>query len=87
MQKSQFKQAYHNARIGQTNSDTLEGLVAIIALQDARKSDLIGSSYRFALDLSGNYERILQGEELKARRKARKNAVEFKFDYSILNEE
>lgn len=87
MQKSQFKQAYRAARIGQINADTLESIAAIIALQDAQKPDLIGSSYRFALDLSGNYESIQKREELKARRKARKNAVEFKFDYSILNEE
>lgn len=86
MNHAQFRQAYHNARIGQT-ADTLESIAAIVALQDRQKVDLIGAGFRFALDLSGQYERIARREEMKARRKARRNAVEYRFDYSILNEE
>jgi len=85
MQKSDFRKAYHSARIGQT-ADTLESIAAIIALQDRRKVDQIGSSYRFAYDLSGVSERIQKREEMRARRMARKNAKPYNFDYSILNQ-
>lgn len=77
MQKSQFKQAYHAARIGQINENTLESIAAIIALQDARKPDLIGKVYRDCkawLDfLEARHEKRERLAELKSRRRARKS--------------
>lgn len=87
MQKSQFKQAYHAARIGQINQDTLESIAATIALQDRQRPDNIGVSFRFAYDLSGIQEKREKREEMRARRMARKNAKPYNFDYSILNQE
>lgn len=73
MQKQQFKQAYHAARIGQINADTLESIAAIIALQDARKPDLIGKVYRdgkeFMDFLEARHEKRERIAELKSRRR------------------
>ena len=87
MQKSQFRKAYHAARIGQINADTIEGLAATIALEDRQKPDTIGLSFRFVYDLSGYQEKRERLETLQHRRKARRNAVEYRFDFSILNQE
>jgi hypothetical protein len=77
MQKSQFKQAYRAARIGQINSDTLESIAAIIAVQDARKPDLIGKVYRDSKEfmdfLEARHEKAERLAELKSRRRARKS--------------
>lgn len=78
MQKQQFKQAYRAARIGQINQDTLESIAAIIALQDARKPDLIGKVYRdgkeFMDFLECRYEKRERLAELKSRRRAKRGA-------------
>ena len=80
MQKTQFKQSYRAARIGQTNENTLEGLAAIIAFQDARKPDLIGKVYRDGkawLDfLEARHEKAERLQELKSRRRAKKGAYQ-----------
>ena len=77
MQKQQFRQSYHAARIGQINTDTLESVAAIIALQDSRKPDLIGKVYRdgkeFMDFLEGRHEKRERLAELKSRRRARKS--------------
>ena len=77
MQKTQFRQAYHAARIGQINQDTLESVAAVIALQDVRKPDLIGKVYRDGkawIDfLEGRHEKRERLAELKSRRRARKS--------------
>jgi hypothetical protein len=77
MQKSQFKQAYHAARIGASLPDNLESVAAIIALQDARKPDLIGKVYRdgkeFMDFLEARHEKAERLVELKSRRRARKS--------------
>lgn len=77
MQKSQFKQAYHAARIGQINENTLESVAAVIALQDARKPDLIGKVYRdgkeFIDFIEGRHEKRERLAELKSRRRARRS--------------
>ena len=78
MQKTQFRQAYHAARIGQINQDTLESVAAIIALQDSRKPDLIGKVYRdgkeFMDFLEGRHEKRERLAELKSRRRAKMGA-------------
>ena len=80
MQKSQFRQAYHAARIGQINQDTLEAVAAVIALQDSRKPDLIGKVYRDARDfaefLEERHEKAERLQELKSRRRAKKGAYQ-----------
>lgn len=80
MQKQQFRQAYHAARIGQVNTDTLESIAAIIALQDSRKPDLIGKVYRdgkeFMDFLEGRHEKAERLAELKSRRRAKKGAYQ-----------
>lgn len=77
MNRAQFRQAYHAARIGQINTDTLESVAAIIALQDARKHDLVGKVYRDARDfadfLSEKTEKAERLAELKSRRRARRS--------------
>lgn len=77
MQKQQFRQSYHAARIGQVNADTLESVAAIIALQDSRKLDLIGKVYRDGKDfidfLECRHEKRERLAELKSRRRARKS--------------
>ena len=77
MQKTQFRQSYRNARIGQINTDTLESIAAIIALQDARKPDLIGKVYRDGKDFMDFLERRHENRErlaeLKSRRRARRS--------------
>ena len=77
MQKQQFRQSYHAARIGQINADTLENIAAIIALQDARKPDLIGKVYRngkeFMDFLEGRHEKRERLAELKSRRRSRRS--------------
>ena len=77
MQKTQFRQSYRAARIGQVNADTLESVAAIIALQDSRKPDLIGKVYRDGkawLDfLEARHEKAERLAELKSRRRARKS--------------
>ena len=76
MQKHQFKQAYHAARIGQVNQDTLESVAAIIALQDARKPDLIGKVYRdgkeFMDFLECRHEKRERLADLRSRRRVKK---------------
>ena len=76
MQKQQFKQSYRAARIGQIN-DTLESIAAIIAMQDARKPDLIGKVYRDSKEfmdfLECRHEKRERLAELKSRRRARKS--------------
>ncbi len=76
MQKTQFKQSYRAARIGQINQDTLESVAAIIALQDSRKPDLIGKVYRdgkeFMDFLESRHEKAERLAELKSRRRARR---------------
>ena len=78
MQKSQFRQAYHAARIGQINQDTLESIAAIIALQDVRKPDLIGKVYRDSKEfmdfLEGRHEKRERLAELKSRRRAKRGS-------------
>ena len=80
MQKTQFKQSYRAARIGQVNADTLESVAAIIALQDARKPDLIGKVYRDGKDfmdfLEARHEKHERLAELKSRRRAKKGAYQ-----------
>ena len=80
MQKSQFKQAYHAARIGQINENTLEGVAAIIAVQDARTPDLIGKVYRDARDflefIEERHEKRERLAELKSRRRVRRAAYD-----------
>ena len=77
MQKSQFKQAYHAARIGQVNQDTLESIAATIALQDRQKPDIIGRVYRDGkawLDfLEARHEKRERLQELKSRRRDRRS--------------
>ncbi len=77
MQKTQFRQAYRAARIGQITADTLEAVAAVIALQDSRKPDLIGKVYRdgkeFTDFLEGRHEKRERLAELKSRRRARKS--------------
>lgn len=76
MQKSQFRKAYHAARIGQINQDTLEAVAAIIALQDARKPDLIGKVYRdsreFLEFIEARHEKRERLADLRSRRRAKK---------------
>ena len=76
MNHAQFRKAYHAARIGQINADTLESVAAIIALQDARKPDLIGKVYRdgkeFLEFIEGRHEKAERLAELKSRRRARR---------------
>lgn len=76
MQKTQFKQSYRAARIGQVNQDTLESVAAIIALQDARKPDLIGKVYRDAMAfqefIEGRHEKRERLADLRSRRRARR---------------
>ena len=76
MNHAQFRQAYHAARIGQVNQDTLESIAAIIALEDARKPDLIGKVYRdgkeFLDFLEARHEKAERLAELKSRRRAKK---------------
>lgn len=78
MNHAQFRQAYHAARIGQVNADTLESVAAIIALQDSRKPDLIGKVYRdgkeFMDFLECRHEKRERLAELKSRRRAKKGA-------------
>lgn len=78
MQKTQFRQAYHAARIGQINQDTLEAVAAIIALQDARKPDLIGKVYRNSKEfldfLECRHEKRERLAELKSRRRAKRGS-------------
>ena len=80
MQKQQFKQAYHAARIGQINADTLESIAAIIALQDVRKLDLIGKVYRdgkeFMDFLECRHEKRERLAELKSRRRAKRGSYQ-----------
>lgn len=75
MQKTQFKQSYRAARIGQINADTLESIAATIALQDARKPDLIGKVYRdsreFLEFIEARHEKRERLQELKSRRRAK----------------
>lgn len=75
MQKSQFKQSYRAARIGQINENKLESVAAIIILQDARKPDLIGKVYRdgkeFMDFLECRHEKAERLAELKSRRRAK----------------
>ena len=77
MDRQQFRQAYHAARIGQINTDTLEAVAAVIALQDARKPDLIGKVYRdgkeFMDFLECRHEKRERLAELKSRRRARRS--------------
>lgn len=77
MNHAQFRKAYHAARIGQVNQDSLESIAAIIALQDARKPDLIGKVYRdgkeFMDFLECRHEKAERLAELKSRRRARKS--------------
>lgn len=76
MNHAQFHQAYRAARIGQIN-DTLESIAATIALQDARKPDLIGKVYRDAVAflefIEARHEKRERLQELKSRRRARKS--------------
>lgn len=76
MQKHQFKRAYHAARIGQINTDTLESIAAIIALQDSRKPDLIGKVYRdgkeFIDFLEARHEKAERLADLRARKRAKR---------------
>ncbi|HQW58132.1 MAG TPA: hypothetical protein PK583_04190 [Gammaproteobacteria bacterium] len=78
MQKTQFRQAYHAARIGQINQDTLESIAAIIALQDSRKPDLIGKVYRnsreFLEFIEEHHEKAERLAELKSRRRAKRGS-------------
>lgn len=80
MQKQQFRQSYRAARIGQINTDTLESVAAIIALQDSRKPDLIGKVYRdgkeFMDFLEGRHEKRERLAELKSRRRAKMGAYQ-----------
>ena len=73
-----FRQAYHAARTGASLPDNLESVAAIIALQDARKPDLIGKVYRDGkawLDfLEARHEKAERLQELKSRRRAKKGA-------------
>ena len=77
MNRQTFRQAYHAARIGQTNENTLESVAAIIALQDARKPDLIGKVYRDSKEfldfLEARHEKAERLAELKSRRRARRS--------------
>lgn len=77
MNHAQFHQAYRAARIGQTNENKLESVVAIIALQDSRKPDLIGKVYRDARDfaefLEARHEKRERLQELKSRRRSRRS--------------
>lgn len=77
MNHAQFRKAYHAARIGQVNQDSLESIAAIIALQDARKPELIGKVYRdgkeFMDFLECRHEKAERLAELKSRRRARKS--------------
>ena len=87
MQKQQFKQAYHAARIGQINENTLESIAAIIALQDARKPDLIGKVYRdgkeFMDFLEARHEKRERLAELKSRRRAKRGAYQVELPEEI----
>ena len=78
MQKSQFKQAYHDARVGQINENALESIAAIIALQDARKPDMIGKVYRegkeFLDFLKARHEKAERLADLRSRRRSKKGA-------------
>ncbi len=80
MNHQTFRQAYHAARIGQINQDTLESVAAIIALQDSRKPDLIGKVYRdgkeFMDFLEGRHEKRERLAELKSRRRAKCGAYQ-----------
>lgn len=75
MNHAQFRRAYRAARTGQINSDTLEGVVAIIAFQDARKPDLIGEVFRDARDfedfISERHEKAERLNDLRSRRRAK----------------
>ena len=77
MNRAQFRRAYHAARIGQINENTLESVAAVIALQDARKPDLIGKVYRdgkeFIDFIEGRHEKRERLAELKSRRRARRS--------------
>lgn len=77
MNRAQFRQSYRNARIGQINENTLESVAAVIALQDARKPDLIGKVYRdgkeFIDFIEGRHEKRERLAELKSRRRARRS--------------
>ena len=77
MNHETFRQSYRAARIGQVNADTLESVAAIIALQDARKPDLIGKVYRngkeFMDFLEGRHEKRERLAELKSRRRSRRS--------------
>lgn len=80
MQKTQFRQAYHAARIGASLPDNLESVAAIIAFQDARKPDLIGKVYRdgkeFMDFLEARHEKRERLAELKSRRRAKMGAYQ-----------
>ena len=77
MNDQTFRKAYHAARIGASLPDNLESIAAIIALQDARKPDLIGKVYRdgkeFMDFLEGRHEKRERLAELKTRRRARRS--------------
>lgn len=76
MNRAQFRQAYRAARIGQINQDTLESIAAIIAVQDARKPDLIGKVYRdgkeFMDFLECRHEKRERLADLRSRRRVKK---------------
>ena len=80
MNHQTFRQAYHAARIGQVNQDTLESIAAIIAFQDARKPDLIGKVYRDAVAfqefIEARHEKRERLADLRSRRRAKKGAYE-----------
>ena len=80
MQKQQFKQAYHAARIGASLPDNLESVAATIALQDSRKPNLIGKVYRdsreFLEFIEGRHEKRERLAELKSRRRAKRGAYQ-----------
>lgn len=80
MQKTQFRQTYRAARIGQITADTLESVAAIIALQDSRKPDLIGKVYRdgkeFMDFLEGRHEKRERLADLRSRRHAKRGSYQ-----------
>ncbi len=77
MNHTQFRQSYRTARIGASLPDNLESIAAIIALQDARKPDLIGKVYRdsreFLEFIEERHEKAERLAELKSRRRARRS--------------
>lgn len=80
MNHQTFRQAYHAARLGQVNQDTLESIAAIIALEDSRKPDIIGKVYRdgkeFMDFLEARHEKRERLADLRSRRRAKKGAYE-----------